>query len=63
VITDNSYILKVVKSMLNWTVLSQNPYIFEYDYEAMAEKFEPLSRELNDYLCKKSYLLPEIYEN
>jgi hypothetical protein len=63
VITDNSHVLKVVKSMLKWTLLSKNPFIFERCYEEMAEKFEPLSRELNDYLCDRPHLLPKEYEN
>jgi hypothetical protein len=49
--------------MLNWTFLSKNPFIFELGYEAMAEKFELLSRELNDYLCDRPHLLPKEYEN
>jgi hypothetical protein len=62
VITDNSHVFKVVRSMLNWTVLSKNPYIFEIDYEAMAENFEPLSRELTNYLFDRPHLLPKEYE-
>ena len=48
--------------MITWEDLSKNPNIFKLDYEAMAENFEPLSRELNDYLCDRPHLLPEIYE-
>jgi len=62
-ITDNSHVLKEVKRMLNWTILSKNPYIFELDCKAMAEKFEPLSKELNDYLCNRPHLLPMEYES
>ena len=31
---------------INWNRLSQNPSIFEYDYEAMRLRIKPLAEEL-----------------
>jgi hypothetical protein len=46
--------------MVIWEDLAWNPNIFKLDYEGMAEKFEPLSRELIDYFCDRPYLLQRI---
>ena len=61
VLNKNTYLLNLIDKMLIWEDLAWNPNIFKLDYEAMAENFEPLSRELNDYLCAKPHLLPIEY--
>ena len=63
VLNKNTYLLNLIDKMITWEDLSKNPNIFKLDYEAMAENFEPLSRELNDYLCDRPHLLPMEYEN
>jgi len=48
------HILEQTPDKINWYNLSSNPSIFKLDYEAMLLAFEPIAREIIEYVWHPS---------